>query len=182
MVHVLEPATSGRARCRACGRALAQGALRFGERLPNPFADEGERTLWFHPECAAFQRPEALLEALAASAAELPGRAALEQAARTSASHRRLARIAGAERAPSGQAKCRACKAPIEKASWRIRLVFWEEGRASPGGTLHLACWRTYFEREDPAAVLAPLLCFTPELDEPARAELARALGAGSSS
>ena len=60
MGHVLEPAASGRAKCRACQRPIAQGELRFGERLPNPYA-EGEMTLWFHPACAGFQRPEAVL-------------------------------------------------------------------------------------------------------------------------
>ena len=52
MPHVFEPAPTGRAKCRGCGRAIAKGELRFGERLPNPFA-EGEMTLWFHPLCAA---------------------------------------------------------------------------------------------------------------------------------
>ena len=32
-----------------------RGELRFGERLPNPFA-EGEMTVWFHPLCAAYKR------------------------------------------------------------------------------------------------------------------------------
>ena len=46
MPHVFEPAPTGRAKCRGCGRPIAQGDLRFGERIPNPFA-EGETTLWF---------------------------------------------------------------------------------------------------------------------------------------
>jgi poly(ADP-ribose) polymerase-like protein len=172
MGHVLEPATSGRAKCRACQRAIAQGELRFGERLPNPYA-EGEMTLWFHPACAGFQRPEAVLALLAESPAAVPEE--LARAARTAASHRRLARIAGAERAPSSQAKCRLCHAPIEKASWRIRLVFWEEGRSTAGGFLHLACRREYFERDELEPVLAPLLHFSPALDEAERADLVRA-------
>ena len=35
-------------KCRGCGRPIARGELRFGERLPNAFA-EGEMTVWFHP-------------------------------------------------------------------------------------------------------------------------------------
>ena len=66
MPHSIEPATSGRAKCRGCGRPIDKGELRLGERLPNPYA-EGEMTLWFHPTCAAYKRPEALLEALAAT-------------------------------------------------------------------------------------------------------------------
>lgn len=171
MTHVFEPAPTGRAKCRGCGRAIGQGELRFGERIPNPFA-EGETTLWFHPACAAYKRPEPLLEALAQAPADLPGRAELEQAARWSASHRRLARIDGAERAPSSQAKCRSCREPIARGSWRIRLTFFEEGRFSPGGCVHLACRAAYFERDD---VLAPVLHFSAGLVDEERAELRRA-------
>jgi hypothetical protein len=172
MEHVFEPAPSARARCRGCGRAIGRGELRFGERMPNPFA-EGETTLWFHPLCAAYKRPEPVLAALAAATALGSEREGLEQAARASASQRRRARIDGAERAPSGQAKCRSCKAAIERGSWRIRLVFFEEGRFSPGGFVHLGCRRDYFESED---VLAPLLHFSPDLDPAERADLVRAL------
>jgi hypothetical protein len=174
MAHVLEPAVSGRSRCRGCARNLERGELRFGERIPNPFA-EGETTLWFHPVCAAYKRPEALLQALAEAPGELAEREALERAARASAAHRRLPRIDGAERAPSGQAKCRCCRAPIARGSWRIRLVFYEEGRFSPGGCVHLDCRQPYFERDD---VMAQVLHFSRDLDDAERAELARAFGA----
>src|SRR5262249_49864277 len=95
--HVFELATSGRAKCRGCGQALAKGETRFGERLPNPFA-EGEMTLWFHPLCAAYKRPEAVLQALGEAPAPVADATTLERAARGSASHRRLPRIDGAER------------------------------------------------------------------------------------
>ena len=41
MPHVIEPAPTGRAKCRGCGEKIGAGELRFGESLPNPFA-EGE--------------------------------------------------------------------------------------------------------------------------------------------
>ena len=173
MAHVFEPATTGRSKCRGCGQAIAKGDLRFGERLPNAFG-EGEMTQWFHPLCAAYKRPEVMLQALA----ETPGvadAATLERAAQFSASFRRLPRIDGAERASSGQAKCRHCKEKIEKGAWRIRLVFYEDGRFMPGGFIHLDCRNAYFERDD---VLEPLLRFSPALSEDDRAELARAVGA----
>jgi hypothetical protein len=173
MAHVLEPATSGRARCRGCGRPIALGELRFGERIPNPFA-EGETTIWFHPACAAYKRPEPLLEALGASAG-VPGWEELERAARQSSSHRRLPRIDGAERAPSGQAKCRSCRQPIAKGTWRIRLVYFEEGRFTAGGCVHLDCCRAYFESDD---VREPVLHFSPGLSDGERGELERALAA----
>ena len=175
MPHVFEPAASGRARCRGCGRPIRNGELRFGERLPNPYA-EGEMTLWFHPLCAAYKRPEPLLEALGETTASVPEREALERAARGSSSHRRRPRIDGAERAPSAQAKCRICRAPIARATWRIRLVFYEEGRFSPGGFVHLDCRQAYFESDD---ILEPLLHFSPDLSDDERAALARACTAG---
>jgi len=170
MSHVFEVAPTGRAKCRGCNQALARGELRFGERLANPFA-EGEMTLWFHPRCAAFKRPEALLEALPQAPEDLPDRADLEHIAQAGLAHRRLPRIDGAERAPSGQAKCRSCREPIPKGTWRIRLVFYEEGRFSPGGFVHLACRTAYFETGD---VWEPLAHFSAGLGEDERKELER--------
>ena len=106
-MHTFEPAASGRSKCRGCGQALPKGELRFGERLPNPFG-EGEMTLWFHPLCAAYKRPEAILETLAAGV-EAPDRDALERAANASLAQARLRRIEGVERA-KGQATCHHCR------------------------------------------------------------------------
>ena len=176
MGHVFEPAPSGRSHCRGCGGAIPLGELRFGERLPNPFG-EGEITLWFHPLCAAYKRPEPLLQALgetspAGTAPGLPDREALERAARGSLSFRRIPRIDGAEKAPSAKARCRSCRQPIERGSWRIRLVFYEEGRFSPGGFVHLGCRKAYFETED---ISERLLRFSPALTDAEREELRRA-------
>jgi len=171
MPHVFEPAPTGRAKCRGCGRPIEKEEQRFGERIPNPFA-EGETTLWFHPLCAAYKRPEAMLETLAQAGESVPDPEALERAARGNSAHRRLPRISGAERAPSSQAKCRHCHEPIARGDWRIRLVFYEEGRFNPAGFVHLACRADYFEGAD---ILAPLLHFSPDLSAEERAELARA-------
>ena len=174
MPHLFETAASGRAKCRGCGQAIARGELRFGERLPNPFA-EGEMTLWFHPLCAAYKRPGSLLQGLAEGAESLPDRERLERVARGSSAHRRLPRIDGAQRAPSGQAKCRSCREPIAGGAWRIRLVFFEDGRFSPGGFVHLDCRRAYFETDD---VMDHVLHFSATLSDEDRADLLRALGA----
>ena len=170
MPHVFEVAPTGRAKCRGCDRLIPRGDLRFGERLPNPYG-EGDMTLWFHPRCAAFKRPEALLEALPEAPEGIADRAALERAARAGLVHRRLPRVNGAERAPSGQAKCRHCRGPIERGTWRIRLTFYEEGRFSPGGFIHLACHPAYFEGHD---VSEPMLHFSPDLEEGERDDLQR--------
>ncbi len=171
--HLFEPAPSGRSKCRGCGQNIPLGALRFGERLPNPYRD-GEMTLWFHPVCAAYKRPEPLVQALGETTQEIADRTELERVARDSLAHRRIPRIDGAERAPSGKAKCRSCRQPIERGAWRVRLVFYEEGRFSPGGFVHLDCRKAYFETDD---VLERLLQFSTGLSDEERDDLRRSSG-----
>jgi hypothetical protein len=161
-VHVIEPASSARARCRGCGERIAAGELRFGERLPNPFAD-GEMTHWFHLDCGAFKRPEPFLATLEASASPPPDAERLATEAKRGLAHRRLPRVNGAERAPSGRAQCRSCREAIPKGAWRISLVFYEEGRFSPSGYVHVRCARDYFETTD---VVPRLRRFSPGLSE----------------
>ena len=171
MGHVFEAAPSGRARCRGCGEAIPKGEVRFGERLPNPYG-EGEITLWFHPLCAAYKRPEPILQALAENPQGVMDREALENAARGGMAQRRIPRINGAERAASGKAKCRSCRQPIERGAWRIRITFYDEGRFSPGGVIHLSCRKAYFETDD---ILDRLLRFSPALADDEREELRQA-------
>jgi hypothetical protein len=176
--HVFEPAASGRSKCRGCSLPIAKGEMRFGERLHNLFG-EGEMTLWFHLRCGAYKRPESFLQALADATIELPDREAIERAARNNAAQRRLPRINGAERASSGQARCRQCRNPIAKGDWRIRLVFFEEGFFNASGFVHLACREPYFGTAD---ILEPLLHFSRDLGEQDIAELKDALAAAPSS
>jgi hypothetical protein len=178
MAHVVERATSGRAACRGCGGKIAAGVLRFGERLPNPFADDaGEMTHWFHLPCAAFRRPEPFLETIATSPEVIDGRDALEREARRGVAHRRLPRVNRAELAASGRAACRACKTPIEKGTWRISLVYYEYGRFEPSGFIHARCAPTYLETTD---VMARLQHFTPSLGPDEVAAFQAALSEGS--
>jgi len=172
VAHLLEPAASGRSKCRGCALIIKRGELRFGECLPNPFG-EGEVILWFHPLCAAYKRPQSLLEALAATIDGVPDRENLERAALGSARRERLPRIDGAERSPSGQARCRSCHETIARGDWRIRIVFFEEGRFSPGGYLHLTCRKVYFETDE---VLDQVLHFSSALSGAEREELIRAV------
>ncbi len=174
MPHVLEPAPTGRAKCRGCGLAIAAKELRFGEVLPNPFAD-GEMTHWFHPICAAYKRPEPFLEALQARTEPLEGGEPLAAAAREGVAHPRLPRINGAERASSGRAECRSCRTPIDKGAWRIPLVFYEDGRFANAGFLHVRCSAPYFESSD---VLPRVVHFAPGLTEDDRKEIEKELAA----
>jgi len=172
-VHTFEPASSGRAKCRGCGQPLERGALRFGERLPNSYG-EGEMILWFHPLCAAYKRPDALVAALHTAGTNVPAAASLERIAQHSLQHPRLTRIDGAERAPGGQAKCRHCHENIERGVWRIRIVHHDEGgRFNPGGFIHVGCSTPYCETvADPEHILH----FSRDLSADERASLEKAL------
>ena len=56
-----------------------------------------------------------------------------------------------------------ACKEMIEKGSWRIPLVYYEEGRFEPSGYVHLRCAPAYFETAD---VIDSIRQFAPDLSE----------------
>ena len=149
MPSVIERASSGRAKCRVCGQAIAKGETRFGEALPSAYG-EGESLFWFHLPCAACARPESLLPVLAETTETIGERAKIEALAQTGLEHPRLCRILRAERASSGRAKCRHCREPIVQGAWRISLHLFEEGRYSPIGTIHASCAVGYFGVEPP--------------------------------
>lgn len=159
MPHVIETATSARAKCRGCDQKIDKDQLRFGERQPNAFGD-GEMTLWFHLRCAAYKRPAPFLETATADGA-VPEAVALIPVAEHGVAHRRLPRVNGAERAPTGRARCRNCKETIDQGSWRIPLTFFEEFRFSASGFVHAECADEYFET---IALLDRAAHFSPAL------------------
>ena len=167
MAHVIEHAASGRAKCRGCGGKIAKDDLRFGEREPNAFG-EGDMTLWFHPTCAAYKRPEPFLALLGdtapedISAAEMSIAHALKPMAEFGLEHRRVPRLDKVDRAPTPRARCRCCRELIAKDSWRIGLVFFEEYRFEPSGFIHAGCAREYFGTTD---IMDRVRHFSPELD-----------------
>ena len=177
MPHVIERAASGRAKCRGCGRLIEKGALRLGERLPNVFG-EGEMTLWFHVPCGAFKRPQVLLDTLPTAPEPIEDRARLEAIANRGIAHRRLPRVDGVQRAPTGRSRCRHCKEMIEQQGWRIPLVYYEEGRFEPSGFIHLKCAPAYFETAD---VTESLEQFSPQLTREELDEIGAALGSPAS-
>lgn len=149
----IELASSSRARCRACRRAIAKGAERFAEAVPNPAA-EGESQHYYHLECAAERRAKpfaALLAALVPLSPEplspeplRPDLAALKESADITLAHPRLERLGLLERAKSARANCRHCRELIEKEAWRVALQPIEEGRLGAWGFVHLACAGAY--------------------------------------
>ena len=178
MPHVFDTAPTARAKCRGCEQKIDKGAARFGERQPNAFGD-GEMTLWFHPLCAAYTRPAAVLEALqeAGGTGELaavaePGvddAATLKVIAEQGVAHRRLPRLRSAERASSGRARCRSCRELIAKDAWRLQLVFVDDYPFQPAGFVHAGCAQDYF---DTSAVGDRLRHFGASLTESELAEI----------
>lgn len=121
MPDVIEPAATGRAKCRRCQEKIEKDALRFGERVPNAFGD-GEATYWFHLACAAERRPEKLQAALEGFAGEVPGLAALQAVIAEGVENPALVMVKHAERAPSGRARCQECHEKIELDALRVAL------------------------------------------------------------
>lgn len=151
---------------------IAAGELRFGESLPNPYA-EGEALYWFHLVCAACMKPEKLLPVLDVVEESLPDERWLREAAGFGLAHRRLPRLARAERAPSGRSRCRLCHEVVAKGGWRLALQMFEEGRPAPIGTIHAECAQAYFGTAD---ILERVKRLTPMLSEAELVELAGAL------
>lgn len=178
MSHIIEPASSGRAKCRGCKRTIDKGELRFGERLPNPFA-EGDMTLWFHVMCAAYRRPEPLQEALTTSENrdKLADVDDLTSIIEAGLQHPRLCRISGIELAPSARARCRSCKQAIGRNEWRVSLEFFEEGMFNPSGYVHVACGPDYFGTR---SLIDRITWFCPDLDREAIDSISQTLESSS--
>lgn len=168
----IQPAPTGRAKCRGCAQAIAKGELRFGESGPNSYG-EGEAMSWFHLSCAALMRPEKLGPVLESTNEPLLAREWLAEEVRVGAAHPRLSRLVRAERASSGRAQCRSCRELIGKGAWRFALQMFEEGRPSPIGTIHAECAEAYFGTAD---VLSRARRLTPALGEADAEELAKSL------
>ena len=139
----IELATSGRARCRACRRAIDKGSERFAEAVPNPAA-EGESQHYYHLACAAERRPKPFASLVPTLDPPRPELAPLADVAALTLAHHRLERLGSLERAKSARAACRHCREPIEKDAWRVALQPIEDGRLGTWGFVHLACVANY--------------------------------------
>lgn len=172
MSDLLQRATTGRAKCRGCGRAIDKDELRFGETLPSAYR-EGESVHWFHLPCAACMRPDKMQGVLRSTEEPIPDRSWLERAAELGVAHPRLAELARAERSPSGRAHCQQCHEIVEKGAWRLSLHVFQDGRMSPIGSLHVRCAEAYFGTRDIAEHVRRL---SPDLGDGDVAEIERGL------
>ncbi len=150
MPHLIEPASSGRSRCRGCQQKIEKDRLRLGVAVPNPFGD-GETHHYYHLLCGALRQPEAFLEVADSDleAASSNEETSLEiekcgEHAKMSQQHRRLRRLVRAERASSGRARCRHCRETIDKGSYRFALEIVDDGMANAAGFVHVTCAPDY--------------------------------------
>lgn len=153
MAHIIEEAKSGRAGCRTCRKPIAKGELRFGEEVPNQFADDGETThRWHHMACAAGSKTDELRAALTAHdgaptiADEV--KAELERLM-ADADAKKPPPYPHADKAPSGRAKCQGCGESIPKGEIRVVIERDIERGMSVmkgAGYLHPRCAAAYLE------------------------------------
>ncbi len=123
--YVIEPARSGRSKCKACRRKIEKGQTRIGILIVGPF---GPGYLWHHMNCAArrqLARVEEAYEMKAwADGVEVPPieklRALAEKVEKDRAERKTAPHT---EKAPTGRAKCKHCGEPIEKGSYRVVLL-----------------------------------------------------------
>ena len=141
MPDVIEPAASGRAKCRACGEKIEKGALRFGEAIPNPYGEGEETKGWFHLACAAEQRAEKLRAILGSYPGDIPNRDEIDGRMRAALDNPKLVPVRRAERSPSGRATCQDCHEKIEKGALRVVLEREADVPAmSTNSFIHAAC------------------------------------------
>ena len=145
MADKIEPATSARAKCRACKATIAKGELRFGEVVGNAYSgDDDEMTLWYHLACAANKRPAKLTPALAKYKGSVPDRAALIAKMKTTGKTTKLEKIRYAERSPTARAKCQHCRKVIARSALRLAITI-DTDPTMPGlGFIHATCGRAF--------------------------------------
>jgi len=154
--YVIEPARSGRSKCKACRRPIAKDTLRFGFLIEGPF---GAGYLWHHLNCAARRHADRLEEAYAlrawADGVEVPPIESLREKAAKAEREREERKTAPyAERAPTGRAACKQCGEAIAQGSYRVVMLrsveFGGQVRRGPVN-VHPACVAAEMRREDSA-------------------------------
>jgi hypothetical protein len=123
--YLIEPARSGRSKCKTCRRAIQKGHTRIGILIVGPF---GPGYLWHHMNCAARRQLAKVEEAYAmkawADGVQVPPIEKLRQLAEKAEKAREERKNAPhAEKAPTGRSRCKHCGEPIEKGSYRVVLL-----------------------------------------------------------
>lgn len=160
--YIIEAARSGRAKCKACRKAIPKDDLRLGVLVEGPY---GLGHMWYHLECSAKRLFDKLKEAYEMEAwtlAKVPLTADVmppldelellkEQAEAKKAERKELPHT---ELAPSGRAKCKHCDELIEKDTPRVvigrSVEFGQQTRTTPIN-VHPGCVADALQAEDSA-------------------------------
>ncbi|HJK92881.1 MAG TPA: hypothetical protein RMH85_10825 [Polyangiaceae bacterium LLY-WYZ-15_(1-7)] len=122
---IIEPAKSGRARCKTTGDKIPKGELRFGEAFVNTFSSSGSIGYrWHKLEAAAKRFPKKVKKALEAYEGEVPEREKLEGIL-AEALEKEASKPGGypyADHAPTGRATCIVTGEKIPKGSVRVAV------------------------------------------------------------
>jgi len=158
--YLIEGARSGRAKCKTCRKAIAQGALRIGIRVEGPY---GVGHMWHHLACAAKRQFDKVEEAYALEAwnfakevpTELPDLGDLRELREEAEKKKAEAKaIPYAELDPSGRAKCKQCNETLEKGAPRVvvgrAVEFGQQTRTTPIN-VHPGCVADALQAEDSA-------------------------------
>gem|GEM_PF-1665226 len=114
IIAMIEPAKSGRARCRKCREKIEKGELRLGVEVEGYSDDPAWQ--WYHLTCAAEKVPAELNAALEAwDGEEIEGAEALKASIAKNKKKQKASVFPYAERAPSARSTCIMCseKAPV---------------------------------------------------------------------
>jgi poly [ADP-ribose] polymerase len=179
MGHIIEPAKSGRAKCRSCKKTIEKDSLRLGEEIIDQFGSGGTTHVWHHVECAAEKKPDQLRAAMAEYDGEIPDRAKLEKKLSESAKKLPPGMFPYAEKAPTGRSKCMACEESIDKDTLRVaieREVDTGTFKTKGAGYLHPMCAADFTGDK---GMFAKVKANSRDLSKDQLAELEAALGAG---
>ncbi|MDP6442832.1 MAG: PARP-type zinc finger-containing protein [Pirellulaceae bacterium] len=122
MPHLIEPAKSGRAKCRKCREKIERDSLRFGHEVLNAFDDGGMSHQWYHLKCAAEKLPLDLASTLQTFDGDVPDREELDQVIAANRKKQKPTKTPYAEYAPSGRSSCQVCGEKIDKGELRIAV------------------------------------------------------------
>lgn len=158
--YLIEGARSGRAKCKTCRKAIAQGTLRIGIRVEGPY---GVGHMWHHLACAAKRQFDKVEEAYTMEAwnfaksvpDDLPALGELRELREEAEKKKAEAKsIPYAELDPSGRAKCKQCNETLEKGSPRVvvgrAVEFGQQTRTTPIN-VHPGCVADALQAEDNA-------------------------------
>jgi len=118
---MIEPAKSGRARCRKCREKIEKGELRLGVQVEG-YSDEPSWQ-WYHLPCAAEKVPAELGAALMEwDGEEIEGLDGLKASVAKNKKKQKASTFPYAERAPSARSTCIMCSEKIAKETFRVAV------------------------------------------------------------